>query len=165
MEEWKSVIGYEGIYEISSEGRLRSLKFGRIRYFNMKPDGWGYQIAALSKNGVRESVRFHRLVAKHFIPNPNNYPTINHIDANKLNNAVSNLEWCTQLENNRHSIKIGGRCHKNEGHPMAKLTNKQVLLIREMHSTGKYKQKELATLFNVKDSHISSIVTNKSRIL
>lgn len=99
IEEFREVVGFEGLYEVSNYGRVR--RNGRI----LKP--WknrkGYLHVDLSKNGIRRKALIHRLVAQSFIPNPNNYPEINHKDENKTNNAVDNLEWCTREYNNNYS--------------------------------------------------------------
>lgn len=89
-EEWKDIKGYEGLYQISNKGRVRSTRNNII----LKPiiSDKGYYRVDLSKNGNKDRVRIHRLVAQAFIPNPNNYPVINHKDENKSNNCVSNLE-------------------------------------------------------------------------
>lgn len=110
-EIWRDIKGYEGLYQVSNLGRvkrlagLRMYKNSPSRYFNeriLKPkkDKNGYLLVGLSKNGA--TLKVHRLVANAFIPNPNNYPCINHIDENKENNSVENLEWCTIEYNNRY---------------------------------------------------------------
>lgn len=117
-EIWKPIKGYEGIYEVSNLGRIKSLerkvyadfKFGKTRTYKeriLKPGIVnGYQQVKLRDNS-NKIVYVHRLVAETFINNPNNYKTINHIDGNKQNNCVDNLEWCTQKENVRHAWETG----------------------------------------------------------
>ena len=118
IEIWKPVVGYEGVYEISSFGRIRSLD--RITsYISRTQEGkeyttthshkgklmkqhnnhFGYKVIALCIDGKYRTYMVHRLVAEAFIPNPNNYPVVNHKDENKQNNCVENLEWCTQQYN------------------------------------------------------------------
>ena len=88
---WKNIKGYEGLYQVSNYGRVKSLhKNGKI--INGYIDGKGYMHVALSKNGKKKWFRMHRLVAQAFIPNHDNLPIINHKDENKLNNRVDNLE-------------------------------------------------------------------------
>lgn len=100
IEEWKDIPGYEGVYEISNLGRVR--RNGKI----LKPlKDSGYLRAHLSKNGIAKKVLIHRLVAFAFIPNPNNYPEINHKDEDKTNNTVENLEWCSR----EYNINYGTR--------------------------------------------------------
>lgn len=117
-KEWKEIKGYEGKYIISNYGEIISLprykrnnsKFQYVqpreicKYTNPKN---GYVYVYLCNNGVYKNVRLHKLVAKTFIPNPNNLPQVNHKDGNKLNNHVKNLEWCTASENIKHAYKLG----------------------------------------------------------
>lgn len=102
MEEWKDIIGYEGLYKISSWGRVWSCRRNAYR----KPvfTGKYYQIK-LCKNGVVDYPSIHRLVAQHFLDNPNNLPEVNHKDENKLNNHVDNLEWCTHEYNTSYGTR------------------------------------------------------------
>ena len=111
MEEWKSIPGYEGLYEVSSYGRIKSLE--RYRFNNggiqllkeriMKPLNYnGYKKVVLLKNGSKKIEYIHRLVAKLFIPNPDNLPCVNHKDEDKSNNRVDNLEWCTVKYNSNY---------------------------------------------------------------
>lgn len=97
-EEWKDIVGYEGIYQISNLGNVKSINKNSI----MKPSKLpkGYLQIGLTKNGKRKYTSIHRLVAKTFIPNPNNLPCVNHKDCNTSNNNISNLEWVTHKENN-----------------------------------------------------------------
>lgn len=117
-EVWKDISEYVGYYQVSNFGNVRSVD--RVitdcngkTYFkhgkNMKfgNNGVGYMFVALCKFGKYKLVTVHRLVATAFIPNPDNLPVINHIDGNKLNNNVDNLEWCTTKENIHHAIRSG----------------------------------------------------------
>lgn len=97
-EQWRVIDGFNGKYAVSDKGNVKNIKTGRI--FAERYDGAGYR--AVTLNGKNYNV--HRLVALAFIPNPQNLPHINHIDEDKLNNDVKNLEWCTASENVRHSI-------------------------------------------------------------
>ena len=114
VEEWKAIEGYEGLYEISNLGRVKSL--GRIDRFNkkwncriMKPTyvGKHYQMVRLCKDGKTKNMKVHRLVAEAFVSNPDNKPQVNHIDGNKDNNCASNLEWVTNSENQIHARNNG----------------------------------------------------------
>ena len=102
-EEWRDIKGYEGLYQVSNLGRVKSFKDNngncREKILNYKPKKDGYIQVKLFKNGTYRIFKVHRLVAESFIPNPDNYPIINHKDENKTNNTVSNLEWCTQKYN------------------------------------------------------------------
>lgn len=115
IEIWKDIKGYEGKYQISNLGNVRSLydenqicKTPRTKMLRLCERN-GYCTIVLSMKGKRKSLQVHRLVAEAFIPNTKNKPFINHIDENRKNNNVNNLEWCTQLENVKHSLhkKIG----------------------------------------------------------
>lgn len=116
-EVWKPVVGYEGLYEVSNIGRVRSINFrnsGKAKVMSPSFNTWGYLIVDLRKNNKRHSYTVHRLVALAFIPNPDNLPEINHKNEIKYDNTVENLEWCTRKYNinygtgiKRRSIKIG----------------------------------------------------------
>lgn len=136
-EVWKDIIGYEGFYQVSNIGRVRSLDRdmidkngigyslkGSIRKISCT--GKGYQNIGLSKDGEQKTFFIHRLVAESFIPNPKNLPIVNHIDGDTHNNHVSNLEWVTQSENINHAIKIGNKEPKEvKENPKKPTTNKQ----------------------------------------
>lgn len=119
-EVWKPVAGYEGLYEVSNLGRVKTIarKVNRINRGEvsvqetiMKPSTItrGYKLVGLRKNGVRKGCTIHRLVAEAFIPNPDDLPQVNHKDGNKANNSADNLEWCTAQDNMLHSLDIGLR--------------------------------------------------------
>lgn len=116
MEEWKDIKGYEGIYQVSSYGRVRSLDriverkgkgdfFIKGRVLTQSDDTNGYMKVSLTKHDQKRTFKVHRLVAIHFLDNPNNLPCVNHKDENKLNNNVDNLEWCTKAYNNSYGTK------------------------------------------------------------
>ena len=100
MEEWKNVIGYEGLYEVSNKGNVRNVR--RNTLLKLSKNRYGYIQVYLYKNGIRTVFRVHRLVAEAFIPNPDNLPQINHKNEDKSNNCVENLEWCTAKYNNNY---------------------------------------------------------------
>lgn len=107
-EEWRNIEGYEGLYQVSNYGRVRSFKYKSIRI--LKPSATStqkYFVLTLSNNNIKKYTTVHRLVAKAFVANPNNYPIINHKDCNKHNNKAENLEWCTISYNMLHAIKNG----------------------------------------------------------
>lgn len=140
MEEiWKDIKGYEGLYQVSNLGRVRSLEHyrktdtggyiqkGRIlKQETIK--GQGYCQVKLSKNGKTKRFRVHRLVLEAFVPNTMNKPYINHINAIRNDNRVDNLEWCTQSENVKHSYNLGNSKSpaywKNKGKEMYWLKKK-----------------------------------------
>lgn len=102
IEIWRDIPGYEVSYQVSNQGRVKSLLRNRV----LKPRSRGkYFKVALFTNGKRKEESIHRLVALAFLPNPNNYPVINHKDENPGNNHVDNLEWCTVEYNYKYSEK------------------------------------------------------------
>ena len=104
---WKDIEGYEGKYRISTEGEVLSVNKDLIMAQCL--GGNGYLKTGLRRNGTKDRLITHRLVAQAFIPNPHNKPQVNHIDGNKLNNNAYNLEWCTPKENTEHAYRIGLR--------------------------------------------------------
>lgn len=122
-EVFKDILGYEGLYQISNYGRVKSLKRKNIFYCGLRKEyaerpvkekilsisksNRGYLQVCLTKNGKYKTFLVHRLVAQTFIPNPLNKLTVNHIDGNKENNCVNNLEWATSSENIKHAFTIG----------------------------------------------------------
>lgn len=106
IEIWKDIEGYEGLYQVSNTGKVRSLNYnrtGRVQELRLVRDKDGYFMVHLCKNGEGKHHLVHRLVAQAFIPNPDNLPVINHKDEVKTNNRVENLEWCTIKYNNEYS--------------------------------------------------------------
>lgn len=105
-EMWKPIEGYEGIYEVSASGRVRNVKkAGRMMTGSTVTHG--YKAVTLHKNGCGKMMLVHRIVAEHFIPNPENKPQVNHINGNKADNRVENLEWATAQENLTHAMRTG----------------------------------------------------------
>jgi len=107
MEIWKDIIGYEGLYQCSEYSNFR--RKNSLKILSVHLNKSGYYIVRLYKNGKGKSFIAHRITATAFIPNPENKETVNHIDGDKLNNHVSNLEWNTRSENIRHADKNGLR--------------------------------------------------------
>ena len=105
MEHWKPIAGYEGIYEVSDMGNVRSLKFGKQKILKPQNSGRGYLKINLYKDGQKKMSFVHRLVAEAFIQNPKNLDTINHKDEVKTNNSASNLEWMSQKDNNNYGTR------------------------------------------------------------
>ena len=113
-EIWKDVKGYEGKYKVSNKGRIKSLNYQnskkeKLLHLRIGKKRQGYLDVMLSSKNVQKRHKIHRLVAEAFIPNPNNYPEINHIDEDVSNNNVNNLEWCTKLYN----LNYGNHKEKN----------------------------------------------------
>ena len=113
MEEiWKDKKGYEGHYQVSNWGRVKSIKFGKEKILKLIKDKDGYLQVTLCKNNIKKVYKVHRLVAEAFIDNTDNLPQVNHKDENKLNNNVDNLEWCDRLYNVRYGTGIERRSKK-----------------------------------------------------
>ena len=120
MENWQPVKGYDGIYEVSDKGRVRSLNYnhtGTDRILKPRKNGDGYLQVGLWKDGHVKTVRIHRLVAEAFIQNPNNLETVNHKDEVKTNNTVSNLEWMSKKDNNNYGSRTIRASKANTNNP------------------------------------------------
>lgn len=128
-EIWRDVIGYEGLYQVSNFGRVKSFKNNKIKILKSNVGIGGYLRVVLCKDFDKKNRFVHVLVAKAFIPNPENKRQVNHIDGNKQNNRVDNLEWNTPAENIHHAFDIGLR-KSGCGHFRAKFTAEQVREIR-----------------------------------
>ncbi len=104
-EVWRDISGYEGLYQVSSWGNVRSF-YGQGRILCPWNNRYGYLIVTLCKECSHKAFSIHILVAQAFIPNPSNLPCVNHLDENKMNNRVENLEWVTHLQNNLYGSRI-----------------------------------------------------------
>lgn len=162
-EVWKDVAEFPDRYQVSNLGRVYGkkskvyIKFGK----NVK----GYLCVNGQKENGRSFKRFaHRLVAIAFIDNPNNKPFVNHIDGNKENNSVDNLEWCTAKENSTHAVETGLYKRGEDCGKRSKLTNEDVHFIRKHYKKGcfTYGVKPLARLFGVSPSTVSCVVKRRN---
>ena len=177
-EIWKDINSYEGIYQISNYGRIRSL----TRYVNCSPDnsfghilkgkilkqgdnGNGYKYISLKKNGKRKNFYVHFLVAEAFIGERPRGADINHIDCNKSNNTLKNLEYISRQENINHAVKNGllkNRNHaKGEKQGSAKLNNQKVILIRAFFNFG-VSNKKLSEIFKIHKATVSNVVLRQT---
>lgn len=114
-EVWKDIDGYEGLYQVSNMGRVKSLNYrhtGKEKVLRLWKQTNGYDDVFLYKNGKGKTYSVHRLIANTFIPNPYNLPCINHKDENPSNNHVDNLEWCSYQYNNTYGTVIQRRTEK-----------------------------------------------------
>lgn len=174
-EEWRDVVGYEGLYQVSNLGKVKRLK-GTVLCVGEKQKPFtitvyetilklsdkkhGYIHCALSKNGKLTTRTVHRLVMETFVPNPDNLPQVNHIDGDKSNNKISNLEWSSSSHNIRHALEnklrippVGEMTHK------AILTEEIVINIRKLRASG-VKLRELSEMYNCDISTINGVVYN-----
>lgn len=140
-------------YTIDEDGNIFSLN-GKIKL--PSKDKKGYIHITLSNNGIRKTFLVHRLVAEHFIDNPNNLLQVNHIDGDKSNNNVTNLEWVTPSDNIIHSFNNGLSNYSGENNGKSKLTLLEVIEIKKLIN-NKIKLKDIAKQFNVHPNTISEI--------
>lgn len=124
-EIWKPIVNFEGLYEVSNLGRVKALKrkkncnrgWGWIKEHIMKQttaNSEYYRVPLTNKEHIKKYYLVHRLVAEAFIDNPEQKPCVNHINGNKLDNSINNLEWCTYQENINHAISTGLNPNKKE---------------------------------------------------
>lgn len=168
---------FNGLYKVNTFGQVitdnwRNSK--KTAFLRPAKDNKGYLRVGLQVNGKLITMKVHRLVAIAFIPNPENKPMVNHIDFNKENNRVENLEWVTAKENTQHAIKNGvfhfqtsETCinkiiKKGELNGVSLLTDKKVLEIRNKFKPNQYTRKMLANEYNVSESCIKDVLSRKS---
>ncbi len=162
LEIWRDVIGYEGLYQVSNLGNVKSLgnEFSRKeRLLKLSFQSKGYLTVVLQKDAKRKMVLVHRLVAEHFILNIYNKPQVNHINGIKTNNRVENLEWVSHRENLDHAIN-NDLTLKGEKNKKSKLKDVDVIEIHSLLQKGTT-TKELSETYNVSYSTIDGIRTNK----
>lgn len=156
---WKQIKDFKD-YEISDKGEVRSLKYKKKTLLKGRLSKDGYLRVSLRKNGKAYEFKIHRLVADAFIPNPENKPTINHINGDKTCNKVNNLEWATRAEQMQHAYKL--KLKKPVNCPHRKLTKEQVLEIREIYKPHdkKYGMLALAKKYKVSGATIKRCVNH-----
>lgn len=106
-EEWRDIPGYEGLYQVSDLGEVRSMRWHKPIMLKLSKMGRGYLQCHVSLHGIEKYFYVHRAVAMAFVPNPDNKPYVNHIDGDKTNNAADNLEWVEPYENTYHAMSSG----------------------------------------------------------
>lgn len=153
MEEiWRDIEGFEGLYQVSNLGRVKRVTTGRVLKGCKDKDG--YLRVKLCKNNVGCYKLIHRLVAQAFIPNHENKPQVNHIDEDKTNNMVSNLEWMTAKENSNHGTR-NERTSKKQSIPII-ATN-----LKTGNSTEFYGTSECARQLGLNHSHITDVLKGR----
>lgn len=177
-EVWRDISGFEGLYQVSNLGRIKTLI--TERYINrwggyyIKQDPKIMKLSLYTKIKSKMYYRIqlckgkryfhftvHRLVADAFIPNPEEKPQVNHIDGNKLNNHVSNLEWVTDDENKKHA-KRSGMIWRGHSINTSKLEEDQVIEIRRLFDTGNYTKTDIAKMFKISVPATSSILKREN---
>ena len=167
-EIWLDISGYEGYYQVSNLGNVKSVErkvpherkgFEFIKERILKQHINRYAFVLLSKNRKTTNKTVHRLVAFAFIPNPENKPQVNHINGIKDDNRVENLEWCTIDYNNNHAL-VNNLKPKGENHGSAKLSEKEVLEIRNINNSLPIR--DIAKKYNVQKCTIEKILKRKT---
>ena len=170
-EQWKDIDGFEGFYQVSNMGRVKSLggwcgtakRKENIRKTNLTK--CGYPKLRLSYNGKDITARVHRLVAIAFLPNPDKYPTVNHKDGNKENNHVDNLEWCDRTEQMIHAYGLDLKIARiGSTNTNSKLTDEQVQEIKSLYvkNSKEFGTVALGKKYGVTHRVINLIVRNIS---
>jgi hypothetical protein len=168
MEIWKEIKETNGTHSVSNYGRIRSNGYwvktghGGKRWAKpiIKKVSYcknGYARLTL-KRGVQSTL--HRLIAKYFIPNPNNYTFVNHKDGNKHNHSIDNLEWCTRQQNEDHAFSTGLKNSTGSANTQAKLNEEKVKFI--LNNKSKYSSKEFSVMFDI---HVATINRIKQRVI
>lgn len=171
-EIWKDIINFEGYYQCSNFGNIRSLdreintkggtkRISKGKILKPKTNPF-YYCVGLSKFNKCKTYYIHRLVASSFISNSNNLPEINHIDGNKLNNNITNLEWITSSKNKYHAFEIGVS-KKGKDNNLAKFSKEIIENVKKDLSKKIYTQRQIAHKYEMSYAQVSRIKTNKTR--
>ena len=166
IEIWKPVKGYELLYSVSNLGKVKSLHYNhgnKEKILVGRINRGGYRTFLFNNNYKRKYITEHRLVAQAFLPNPNNYPQINHKDGNKLNNNVCNLEWCSAKQNSIHAYKNGlSKGNPGEGNSQSKLTEQDIRKIRQLGESKEMSFVKIGKLFKIGGPTAFKIIKRKS---
>ena len=153
-EIWKDILGFEGLYQVSNLGNVKSFQKGKIRLLNPFPNQNGYKQVLLTKNGIGKPFTVQKLVAHTFILNLKDRTELNHINGIKSDNRVNNLEWSTRSENLKHAFKMGLIDNIGINNPSAKLNEFQVRVIKRCDDLS---GAELGKIFGIDETQIYSI--------
>jgi hypothetical protein len=166
-EEFRDIPGWEGYYQVSNLGTVRSIprtvvsrtgkvynRKGKVMSQHYSKDG--YKVVDVTKEGRNRTLGVHRAMALAFISNPNNKPMVNHINAKRDDNRLDNLEWCTNAENIQHSFNLGISDNRGDKHPRRVLTMEIVRGIRAELESGK-SPVEVANIFDIKRRNVYAV--------
>lgn len=145
-------------YFVTDTGQIYSKRANKFLSYQKDKDGYA-KIQMISTDGKRHRYSVHRLVLENFNPVPNMHQLqVNHIDGNKFNNKLSNLEWCTCIQNIHHAAKMGLRARQyGEHNPMSKVTEEEVKEIIELLLTHQYTSKEIGNIYGLNDDYANRI--------
>lgn len=173
----KNLMGYEGLYLIDSLGNIVSCPrqqgsrfVNQYKILGTKVNRLGYKEVALSKDGKTRTVLLHRLIAMHFIDNPNNLPCVNHINGIKSDNRIENLEWCTRSQNTKHAYdnNLGGFQNFANAGIKAMNENTQYVLVRAIAPSGEELQfrssKEVAEYIGTNNDEVTRAIRKSQRV-
>jgi hypothetical protein len=164
IEKNGTLYDYRTDYFVSDEGYIFSNKKGRVKKRNFGIDKAGYNNVCLSLNGKVITFLVHRIVANAFIPNPQNKPCVNHKDGNKNNNDISNLEWCTYSENEKHSYSALGKINSSAGtgkFGSLNVNSKPIIAIKDGNEHYFESIKMCAAALGIFDSNINKVLKGK----
>jgi hypothetical protein len=152
-EIWKDITGYEGLYQVSNYGGVRSVKGSKSINLKQSVNDRNYSVVGLWKHNKLKTKKVHRLVAESFLSKKTNQRIVNHKDGLKSNNDFRNLEWCNSLHNNHHALRTGL--------VKTKLSREDVLLIKKLNKQG-IKRIDISNVFNVSRTTINNVVNGNS---
>ncbi len=155
-ERWKPVVDYEDLYLVSNTGKVKGLKFNKELKQSLSVKGY-LMVTLYRSDDEKLHTGVHRVVARAFLKNPKNKTQINHIDSNRTNNILSNIEWCTPKENIQHMIKFG-KYRVGVECKSSKLKEEQVIEIRELYKSSKISFRTLGKMFNLHPSTVGDII-------
>lgn len=154
---WHKIPGIDPEYEINRLGEVRSCKRGGWKILKAKKMKIGYRMFSLRAGGRVRDVTRHRIMAQTFIPNPNGLPEVNHIDGNKSNDSLENLEWVSHRDNIRHAARIG-LMPRGDALPQTVISDEKVAQIRAAAATQTEKLGDIASRFGVRESEVSDLI-------
>ena len=168
QEVWKEIPGFETKYAVSSFGNVKNLKRNKLLSPSKSKSNHYLKFSlGLGKKDKMWTIPVHRLVAMTFLPNPYNLPEVHHIDHNKENNRLDNLQWVSKSDNIKAAIAAGkhnGGFKVGIKHHSGKFTDTQIKWMRELHKEG-YTYSEICEIFEISRGTLSEIINNKKRIL